>query len=94
MAYYPTKRIVVNKIIGGQPKKRIEIKKRDVAGASVSKFGLYIIYNRVFLPDVFVFLPPAAHQIGADTDICPALIACDEMTSADIKGDLSNTYMR
>ena len=25
MAHYPTKRIVVNKIIGGQPKKRINL---------------------------------------------------------------------
>jgi hypothetical protein len=39
----------------------------------------------VFLPDIFVFLAPAAHQIGAYEDIAPAFIARDIMTSADIE---------
>ena len=40
---------------------------------------------RILSPDVFVLLPPAAHQIGADKDISFALITGDEMTSADVE---------
>lgn len=40
---------------------------------------------RILPPDVFVFLPPVAHQIRADKDIRFALVTGDEMTSADIE---------
>ena len=40
---------------------------------------------RILSPDVFILLPPVAHQIGADKDISFALITGDEMTSSDIE---------
>ena len=40
---------------------------------------------RILLPDVFVLLSPAAHQIRADTDISSALVTAHKMTPADIE---------
>jgi hypothetical protein len=39
----------------------------------------------VLLPNAFVFLAPAAHQIRAHKDIAPAFITRDIMTSVDIE---------
>jgi hypothetical protein len=39
----------------------------------------------IFLPDFFVFLSPALHQIRANKDISSAFITRDIMTSANIE---------
>ena len=40
---------------------------------------------RILSPDVFVFLPPAAHQIRANTGVSSALVTRDIMTPADVE---------
>ena len=45
--------------------------------------AFYIV--RILLPDVFVLLSPAAHQIRADKDISSALVTGHKMTSADVE---------
>jgi hypothetical protein len=37
------------------------------------------------LPDVVVFLPPAAHQIGSDKYVCPALITSNIVASTEVE---------
>ena len=52
--------------------------------ASLDEFvAIYTV--RIFPPDAFVFLSPAAHQIRANKDISSALIASEKMTSADVE---------